>query len=131
MNTFTFIRWCDIQAHMVMMWWYYRLGVQVLLLVRDPRGTMQSRRHRVWCPDNPDCNDPAWLCQDLISDFHTAKKFLKMFPHSFRYVYNISLCIVLLIFPRSTIMRKYIYCTLYVALKLAFLSINQRSLWLM
>ncbi|XP_045101105.1 carbohydrate sulfotransferase 5-like isoform X2 [Portunus trituberculatus] len=63
-----------------------RLGVQVLLLVRDPRGTMQSRRHRVWCPDNPDCDDPAWLCQDLVSDFHTAKKFQTMFPNSFRMV---------------------------------------------
>ena len=64
----------------------FRLGVQVLLLVRDPRGTMQSRRHRVWCPDNPDCDDPAWLCRDLVSDFHTAKKFQTMFPDSFRFV---------------------------------------------
>ncbi|XP_050716081.1 carbohydrate sulfotransferase 5-like isoform X2 [Eriocheir sinensis] len=62
------------------------LGVQVLLLVRDPRGTMQSRHHREWCPGNPDCNDPAWLCRDLVSDFHTAKKFLKKFPNSFRMI---------------------------------------------
>lgn len=66
--------------------WFCRLGVQVLLLVRDPRGTMQSRHHRDWCPGNPDCNDPAWLCRDLVSDFQTAKKFLKKFPNSFRFV---------------------------------------------
>lgn len=70
----------------VMSYYCCRLGVQVLLLVRDPRGTMQSRHHRNWCPGNPDCDDPAWLCRDLVSDFHTAKKFLKKFPDSFRLV---------------------------------------------
>lgn len=67
--------------------WFCRLGVQVLLLVRDPRGTMQSRHHREWCPGSPDCSDPAWLCRDLVSDFHTAKKFSKKFPNSFRFVH--------------------------------------------
>lgn len=82
----------------VMGLWFYRLGVQVLLLVRDPRGTMQSRHHREWCPGNPDCNDPAWLCRDLVSDYHTAKKFLKKFPYSFRFVLSklIFLCSLLL-----------------------------------
>ncbi|XP_064121330.1 carbohydrate sulfotransferase 4-like isoform X2 [Macrobrachium nipponense] len=62
------------------------LGVQVLLLVRDPRGTMQSRHHRDWCPGNPDCDDPAKLCQDLVSDYNTAIDFRRKFPSSFRVV---------------------------------------------
>lgn len=61
-----------------------KLGVQVLLLVRDPRGTMQSRHHRDWCPNKPDCDDPARLCSDLVSDYNTAKIFKRIFPHSFR-----------------------------------------------
>lgn len=62
------------------------LGVQVLLLVRDPRGTMQSRHHRDWCPGNPDCDEPARLCNDLVSDYNTAQIFKRKFPHSFRVV---------------------------------------------
>ncbi|XP_068229912.1 carbohydrate sulfotransferase 4-like isoform X2 [Palaemon carinicauda] len=62
------------------------LGVQVLLLVRDPRGTMQSRHHRDWCPGNPDCYDPAKLCNDLVSDYNTAIDFRRKFPYSFRVV---------------------------------------------
>ena len=65
------------------------LNVRVLLLIRDPRGTMQSRKHRfpqmnlygygwygstlpnsrIWCPCNPDCDDPKMLCQDLVDDY--------------------------------------------------------------
>ncbi|XP_069975671.1 carbohydrate sulfotransferase 5-like [Penaeus vannamei] len=63
-----------------------KLGVQVLLLVRDPRGTMQSRRHRDWCPGEPDCDDPARLCGDLVSDYNTALVLRRKFPHSFRAV---------------------------------------------
>ncbi|XP_043227696.1 carbohydrate sulfotransferase 5-like isoform X2 [Amphibalanus amphitrite] len=48
--------------------------LRVLLLVRDPRGTMQSRRHRTWCPGNADCDDPARLCADLERDFETASR---------------------------------------------------------
>ena len=49
-------------------------GLRVLLLVRDPRGTVESRHHRTWCPGNPDCTDPARLCADLEADFHTASR---------------------------------------------------------
>jgi len=57
-----------------------RFKVKVLLLVRDPRGTIQSRKHRDWCPGNPDCEDPAKLCGDLVSDYHSAKRLIKQFP---------------------------------------------------
>lgn len=64
----------------------YSLDVRVVLLVRDPRGTMQSRHHRDWCPGHPDCEDPAKLCQDLVHDYNTARVLRKQFPHSIRYV---------------------------------------------
>ena len=71
-------------------WWRYRLGVQVLLLVRDPRGTMQFCHQCVWCPGNPDCEDPASVCQDLVSDYNTAKKFLTI--STFFQVCNLKHC---------------------------------------
>ncbi|KAL1131728.1 hypothetical protein AAG570_011341, partial [Ranatra chinensis] len=63
-----------------------KLGIRVLLLVRDPRGTMQSRRHREWCPGQSDCWDPALLCADLIADYSTAIRLKKRFPNQFRVV---------------------------------------------
>ncbi|KAK4302100.1 hypothetical protein Pmani_025787 [Petrolisthes manimaculis] len=62
------------------------LDVRVLLLVRDPRGTIQSRHHREWCPDNPDCNDPVRLCQDLVDDYKAAIILRTQFPHSIRVI---------------------------------------------
>jgi len=60
------------------------LNVKVLLLVRDPRGTIQSRKHRDWCPGNPDCEDPARLCDDLVSDYHAVKDLMKRFPGRYK-----------------------------------------------
>jgi len=60
------------------------LNVKVLLLVRDPRGTIQSRKHRDWCPGNPDCEDPARLCADLVSDYHAVKRLAKEFPGRYK-----------------------------------------------
>jgi len=62
------------------------LNVRVLLLVRDPRGTIQSRKHRTWCPGNPDCDEPARLCQDLVSDYHSAVKLVKEYPKRYKVV---------------------------------------------
>ena len=56
------------------------LNVKVLLLVRDPRGTLESRRHRSWCPGHPDYEDPARLCQDLESDYQAYKALSTHFP---------------------------------------------------
>ncbi|TMW54403.1 hypothetical protein DOY81_000506 [Sarcophaga bullata] len=56
------------------------LNVHIILLVRDPRGTMQSRRHRTWCGGNPDCEDPQILCEDLVADYKTAESLLKKYP---------------------------------------------------
>jgi len=60
------------------------LNVRVLLLVRDPRGTIQSRKHRDWCPGNPDCEDPARLCDDLVSDYNSLKILSKQFPGRYK-----------------------------------------------
>ncbi|XP_075149169.1 carbohydrate sulfotransferase 4 [Haematobia irritans] len=60
------------------------LNIHIILLVRDPRGTMQSRRHRTWCYDNADCDDPKILCQDLEDDYNSAVDLLKKYPTRFR-----------------------------------------------
>ncbi|XP_042859468.1 carbohydrate sulfotransferase 5-like [Penaeus japonicus] len=61
-----------------------RLGVQLVLLVRDPRGTLHSRRKVKWCSRQKDCDDPETLCKDLFRDYVTASVFSKKFPQSFR-----------------------------------------------
>lgn len=60
------------------------LGVRVLLLVRDPRGTLQSRKHRDWCPGQPDCDQPNLLCADMVSDYTAAIRLQKLYPDRFR-----------------------------------------------
>lgn len=60
------------------------LNVQVLLLVRDPRATLQSRKHRTWCPGQPDCDNPEHLCSDLVSDYHAAQELKKLYPNRLR-----------------------------------------------
>ena len=57
--------------------------MKVILLVRDPRGTIASRHHRDWCPGNTDCDDSKKLCNDLEADYHTAMKFYKVYPDRF------------------------------------------------
>ncbi|XP_018319300.1 carbohydrate sulfotransferase 4 [Agrilus planipennis] len=59
------------------------LNVRVLLLVRDPRGILQSRKHREWCPGIPDCDQPNILCADMVSDYSAAIKLKHKFPHRF------------------------------------------------
>lgn len=62
----------------------YRLGIRIVLLIRDPRGVLQSRKHREWCPTEPDCFDPGTLCSDMVADYHAAITFSKLYPDSFR-----------------------------------------------
>ncbi|KAL1462547.1 hypothetical protein WDU94_014375 [Cyamophila willieti] len=61
-----------------------RLNLRVLLLIRDPRGILQSRKHRVWCPGNPDCTEPSRLCADMVSDYSAAIKFSKKYKNRFK-----------------------------------------------
>ncbi|KAK0167544.1 hypothetical protein PV327_004929 [Microctonus hyperodae] len=62
------------------------LGIRMVLLVRDPRGLMQSRKHRDWCPSSPDCSDPARVCADMISDYESAVRLKKKFPRHFKVI---------------------------------------------
>lgn len=61
----------------------FSLNVKVVLLVRDPRGTLQSRTHRAWCPGNPDCDQAKNLCSDLLQDYKAASQLAKDFPDKF------------------------------------------------
>ncbi|KAH8418794.1 hypothetical protein KR222_005407 [Zaprionus bogoriensis] len=59
------------------------LDLRMLLLVRDPRGTMASRAKRVWCANNPDCSRPFELCKNMVSDYEIATKLLQDYPNRF------------------------------------------------
>lgn len=61
------------------------LNVKFVLLIRDPRGIMHSRKHLPWC-DQPDCIDPAVLCNDLVDDFKSAKMLLDKYPSRFKVI---------------------------------------------
>lgn len=61
-----------------------RFNVKILLLVRDPRGTMQSRKHRSWCPGNPDCESAGLLCQDLVADYQAARQLIRQYPNRYK-----------------------------------------------
>lgn len=63
---------------------FSRLNVRILLLVRDPRGTLQSRKHRDWCPGIPDCDEPSLLCADMVSDYSAATRLQMLYPDRFR-----------------------------------------------
>lgn len=60
------------------------LNVRIVLLIRDPRGFLQSRKHRVWCPGNPDCDNPNIVCKDMVSDYKAAVVLAKKFPMTFK-----------------------------------------------
>lgn len=62
------------------------LNVRIVLLIRDPRGFLQSRKHRGWCPGNPDCDNPTVVCKDMISDYKAAVDAAKKFPMTFKWV---------------------------------------------
>ncbi|KAF3420458.1 hypothetical protein E2986_07656 [Frieseomelitta varia] len=62
------------------------LGIRLVLLIRDPRGILQSRKHREWCPTKPDCSDPALVCADMVSDFSAAVRLIKKYPRTFRVI---------------------------------------------
>ena len=48
-------------------------GLKMIYIARDPRGLYNSRLHRDWCVAEPRCISPQRICQDLESDFWTAK----------------------------------------------------------
>ncbi|KAG8039646.1 hypothetical protein G9C98_000375 [Cotesia typhae] len=63
-----------------------KLGVHMALLVRDPRGLVQSRKHPKWCQDSHDCSDPALLCADMVSDYEVAVQLKDKYPQNFKVI---------------------------------------------
>lgn len=63
-----------------------QLNVRIVLLIRDPRGTMQSRKHRDWCPGNADCDQAHLVCKDMVSDYYAAEILSKKYPQDFKAV---------------------------------------------
>ncbi|CAK1548356.1 unnamed protein product [Leptosia nina] len=56
------------------------LNIKVILLIRDPRGVMQSRQHRNFCQPSPDCWKPELLCADMVSDYVAASRLISEYP---------------------------------------------------
>lgn len=59
-----------------------KLNLRILLLVRDPRGTMYSRKNRNWCDGLKDC-EASSLCMDMVSDFKMAQILREQYPDRF------------------------------------------------
>ncbi|XP_071454878.1 carbohydrate sulfotransferase 5-like [Hetaerina americana] len=62
------------------------LNMRIVFLVRDPRGTLQSRRLQDWCLPYPDCSDTQRHCSNLVDDYRAAVELVKVYPHKFRVV---------------------------------------------
>lgn len=54
--------------------------VRLVLLVRDPRGVLQSRKHRDWCPGRPDCDRAERLCADMVEDARAVRALQMRWP---------------------------------------------------
>ncbi len=61
------------------------LSVRLLLLIRDPRAIIRSRRNSDWCSKGADCYDPEILCKDMEDDWKHAEELRRKFPGRFLY----------------------------------------------
>lgn len=61
----------------------YLKNLRLLLLVRDPRAIMHSRKQESWCNEGKDCSDPTVLCQDMTEDWIQAKLLRNVYPNRF------------------------------------------------
>ena len=53
--------------------------LKVVVLVRDPRGVMNSRSSMDWCKHKT-CSDPYTVCKDMTADILAALELKKKFP---------------------------------------------------
>ena len=60
-----------------------KAGLKMIYIARDPRGLYNSRLHREWCVAEERCISPQRICQDLESDFWTAKALAKSQKNNF------------------------------------------------
>lgn len=63
----------------------FRKTLKIVVLVRDPRGVLNSRLTKRWCKQ-PRCHDPMMVCEDLQSDVSAAFKLKKKYPGKFHTV---------------------------------------------
>ena len=57
------------------------LDLKIILLVRDPRGVMKSRKKIEWCNQRPEiCASVSNMCNDLNDNVQTALRLVKMAP---------------------------------------------------
>ena len=59
-----------------------RNAVKVVYLIRDPRGTMNSRWEMSWCR-HEECASPKRLCDDLVEDFEAVRRLQIRYPDRF------------------------------------------------
>lgn len=64
----------------------------MILLVRDPRGLMQSRKKPKWCQNSFDCSNTALLCNDMVSDYNIAVELKEKYPRTFKCVNKNKAC---------------------------------------
>ena len=54
--------------------------LKIVVLVRDPRGVINSRIAMPWCKRSKICGDPAMTCEDLQDDVLAAHELEKRYP---------------------------------------------------
>ncbi|KAF4522576.1 hypothetical protein B566_EDAN012867 [Ephemera danica] len=61
-----------------------KLGpIKIIYLVRDPRGTILSRKKFEHCNESAECYETALLCADLMSEHLTSSRLIKKYPKQF------------------------------------------------
>jgi len=62
------------------------LNVNIVYLVRDPRGTLKSRQNMIWCSTKKlTCSDISSLCSEMRQDLHSFNEFKKLYPSKFHF----------------------------------------------
>ena len=57
------------------------MNVHAVLLVRDPRGTMHSRKYAVgFCSGHSDCDSAEVLCRDMVDDYNASMELAMNYP---------------------------------------------------
>ena len=60
-------------------------NVKVMLLVRDPRAIMESRKHKEdWFSSCKECTDPKTICQQMLEDYHEFETLKVEYPTKFK-----------------------------------------------
>ena len=54
--------------------------MKLVILFRDPRGMMNSRKNLSWCKTHPFCYEPKVFCRDMHNDVLAAYNAKKEFP---------------------------------------------------